>query len=178
VLPITASHTLQMDSAAASGCSLVVNTLEQRLVYWHIKEAIATLSPIVRNRLHGIPAYILDYADLIVSNQVEKPFLKPVLLTGPCTDEKWDFLQTLTDEFPDVFAFPKIYTDEPGSRPADPYTGKCVLVLARFGPVGCMRQGKKRFERRCHCGGSLRYAAMRCGAGGRRQLASVLDRRW
>lgn len=115
-----------MDGAAAHKCAIIDNGDDRKATYWRIKEAIATLSPIVRNRLHGIPAYILDYADLIISNQVEQPFLKPVLLTGPCTDEKWDFLQTLADEFPDVFAFPTVYTDEPAERPADPHANACA----------------------------------------------------
>lgn len=95
-------------------------------MYWDVKEAISTLSPIVRNRLHGIPAYILDYADLIVSNQVERPFLKAVLLLGPCAGEKWHYLQTLADEFPDVFAFPVLVTDEPAARPLDPHANRCA----------------------------------------------------
>ena len=100
---------------------MVENTDDKKQVYWDIKEAISTLSPIVRNRLHGIPAYILDYADLIIANQVEKPCLKPVLLCGPDTVEKWDFLQTLADEFSDVFAFPQLYTDEPAAQLPDPH---------------------------------------------------------
>lgn len=118
---------VQVDSVEATDCHVVDNIDDEKHVFWDIKEAIATLSPIVRNRLHGIPAYILDYADLIVSNQVEKPFLKPVLVTGPCTTEKWDFLQTLADEFPDVFAFPQVYTDEPADRPADPHATRCAI---------------------------------------------------
>lgn len=54
-------------------------------VYHSIKEAISTLSPIIRNRLRGLPAYVLDYSDLIPPNLVEKPFLKPVLVSGPHT---------------------------------------------------------------------------------------------
>ena len=121
-----------MDSAESERCKIVDNGNDASSVFWNIKEAIATLSPIVRNRLHGIPAYILDYADLIISNHVEKPFLKPVLLTGPCTSEKWRFLQTLADEFPDVFEFPQIYTDEPGARPSDPQFKRCDTQ-----PISC-----------------------------------------
>jgi hypothetical protein len=106
-------------------CHKVDNNDDVRGVYWNVKESIATLSPIVRNRLHGIPSYILDYADLIISNQVEKPFLEPVLLLGPCTDEKQRLLQTLADEFPDVFAFPQLVTDELAALPKDPYFGRC-----------------------------------------------------
>lgn len=47
-------------------------------VYYEVKEAISTLSPIIRNRLRGLPAYVLDYSDLIPPNLVEKPWLKPV----------------------------------------------------------------------------------------------------
>ena len=53
-----------------------------------VKEAISTLSPIIRNRLRGLPAYVLDYADLIPPNLVEKPFLKPVIISGPTTGER------------------------------------------------------------------------------------------
>jgi hypothetical protein len=112
-------------AAADKDCHKVDNCDDLRSVYWNIKEAIATLSPIVRNRLHGIPSYILEYADLVISNQVEKPFLKPVLLLGPCTDEKRSLLQTLADELPDVFAFPQLVTDEPAGLPKDPYAGRC-----------------------------------------------------
>jgi hypothetical protein len=54
-------------------------------VYHGLKEAISTLSPIIRNRLRGLPAYVLDYSDLIPPNLVEKPFLKPVIVSGPHT---------------------------------------------------------------------------------------------
>lgn len=54
-------------------------------VYHGLKEAISTLSPIIRNRLRGLPAYVLDYSDLIPPNMVEKPFLKPVIVSGPHT---------------------------------------------------------------------------------------------
>lgn len=129
---------LQMDAASKHGCAVVANGAARRQVYWDVKEAIAALSPIVRNRLHGIPSYILDYADLIVSNQVEKPFLKPVLLLGPCTDEKWWYLQTLADEFPDVFAFPPVYTDEPAQRPADPYLNRCAAGAVAVSHSVCL----------------------------------------
>jgi hypothetical protein len=52
-------------------------------VYHALKEAISGLSPIIRSRLRGLPAYVLDYSDLIPPNLVEKPFLKPVVLAGP-----------------------------------------------------------------------------------------------
>jgi len=38
-------------------------------VYAALKEAISALSPIIRNRLRGLPAYVLDYADLIPPNR-------------------------------------------------------------------------------------------------------------
>jgi hypothetical protein len=38
-------------------------------VYAALKEAISTLSPIIRNRLRGLPAYVLDYSDLIPPNR-------------------------------------------------------------------------------------------------------------
>ena len=53
-----------------------------------MKEAVSALSPIIRNRLRGLPAYVLDYSDLIVANSVEKPLLKPVVLAGPTCGEK------------------------------------------------------------------------------------------
>ena len=39
----------------------------------------------VPHRLRGLPAYVLDYSDLIAPNLVEKPFLKPVIVSGPNT---------------------------------------------------------------------------------------------
>ena len=137
-----ALKTTRMQVTAAdsmAGCQIVENVDDRKAVYWDVKEAIATLSPIVRNRLHGIPAYILDYADLIVSNQVERPFLKAVLLLGPCTDEKWQYLQTLADEFPDVFAFPELVTDEPAARPPDPHASRCAGV-----PRACLHMARRR----------------------------------
>lgn len=38
-------------------------------VYHSLKEAISCLSPIIRNRLRGLPAYVLDYSDLIAPNR-------------------------------------------------------------------------------------------------------------
>lgn len=46
---------------------------------------------------------------------VEKPFLKPVILSGPHTGERRRLLEMLVEEFPDVFAFPRQFT----TRPAD-----------------------------------------------------------
>eukprot|EP00983_Pelagomonas_calceolata_P122718 1160936-Pelagomonas_calceolata.AAC.2 len=63
----------------------MVQNTQFPMVYHGIKEAISTLSPIIRNRLRGLPAYVLDYSDLIPPNLVEKPFLKPVIVSGPHT---------------------------------------------------------------------------------------------
>lgn len=52
-------------------------------MYADFKNCISTLSPLVRNRLNGLPSYVLDYSDLITSNSVEKPFIKIVMLIGP-----------------------------------------------------------------------------------------------
>ena len=82
-------------------------------VFLSLKEAAATLSPIVRNRLHGIPRYILEYADLVVANHVQAPQLKPFLLVGPDTGERSALLQELLDEFPDVFEFAMLVSDAP-----------------------------------------------------------------
>ena len=38
-------------------------------VYHSLKEAISGLSPVIRNRLRGLPAYVLDYSDLISPNR-------------------------------------------------------------------------------------------------------------
>jgi hypothetical protein len=91
--PAPASHSSRVSLAAASGAPatidcIVDNTDDAPAVYDAVKEAISTLSPIIRNRLHGLPAYVLDYADLIAPNLVEKPFLKPVVITGPSTGER------------------------------------------------------------------------------------------
>lgn len=116
--------------AAAAGVDCVVdNGDDARDVFMALKECAATLSPIVRNRLHGIPQYILEYADLVVSNAVERPFLKPILVAGPAAGEKAALLQTLADEFPDVFAFPAVVTDEPEGPPEDPGDARCGAVL-------------------------------------------------
>lgn len=53
---------------------------------------------------------MLDYSDLIPSNSVEKPFLKPVLICGPATGEKENLIQQLVYEFPDVFGIPRRHT--------------------------------------------------------------------
>ncbi len=91
---------------------LVPNTVVDE-VYHALKEAISTLSPIIRNRLRGLPAYVLDYSDLIPPNLVEKPFLKPVIISGPTTGERSKLIEQLVTEFPDVFAFPRLTTTRP-----------------------------------------------------------------
>lgn len=116
------------DSRGAGADCVVDNGDDAREVFMALKEAAATLSPIVRNRLHGIPQYILEYADLIVSNAVERPFLKPILVAGPVAGEKAALLQTLADEFPDVFAFPAIITDEAAGPLEDPGDGRCAAA--------------------------------------------------
>lgn len=97
------------------GCidQIVHNTEDWDQVYYDVKEAIGTLSPIIRNRLHGLPGYVLDYSDLIAPNLVEKPFLKPVLISGPNTGERKQLMELLVREFPDVFAFPRYTTTKP-----------------------------------------------------------------
>lgn len=105
-----------------------------------LKEAAAALSPIVRNRLHGIPQYILEYADLVVSNAVERPFLKPILIAGPVAGEKAVLLQTLADEFPDVFAFPAVVTDEAEGPLPDPGDGRCAAAWPAQCPFPLLRR--------------------------------------
>ena len=90
-----------------------------------LKEAAAKLSPIVRNRIFGIPQYILEYSDLVVANHVQAPFLKPFLVTGPETGERSGLLQALVDEFPDVFAFARAVSDQPAIAPRDPALVRC-----------------------------------------------------
>jgi len=121
------------DAATAGVDCVVDNGDDEREVFMALKEAAATLSPIVRNRLHGIPQYILEYSDLVVSNAVQRPFLKPILLAGPAAGDKMVLLQTLADEFPDVFAFPSVFTDEPVLPPADPGDSRCGAACCACG---------------------------------------------
>ena len=75
----------QQQVAAAAKPGLFNCTIHQsssEAVLAATKEAISVLSPLIRNRLRGLPAYVLDYADLIPSNTVERADLKPVLLAG------------------------------------------------------------------------------------------------
>ena len=90
--PPALDHVLQVDDADE--------------LFWQLKNACAELSPIIRNRLRGLPAYVLDYSDVIVSNSVEKPTLKPVLLVGPSTADMASLMARIAEEFPDVFGFP------------------------------------------------------------------------
>ena len=73
----------------------------------------ASLSPIIRNRLLGLPAYVLDYSDVIPANETERPVVKPVVLTGPNFLEKAALYRKVSAEFPEVFAYPKIVTTKP-----------------------------------------------------------------
>lgn len=50
-------------------------------VYHALKEAISCLSPIIRNRLRGLPAYVLDYSDLIAPNRCGAKCIAQVELT-------------------------------------------------------------------------------------------------
>ena len=57
---------------------------------------------------------MLDYADVIPSNSVERPFLKPVVLAGDATTgEKKRLIDRLVAEFPDVFGFAPRTTTRP-----------------------------------------------------------------
>lgn len=49
---------------------------------------------------------------------MEKPFLKPVVLSGPNLGERRRLLEMLAEEFPDVFAFPRQHT----TKQADEHT--------------------------------------------------------
>jgi hypothetical protein len=52
-------------------------------VYYDLKVAISVLSPVIRNRLRGLPDYVLDYSDVIPSNTCDlgpaarSPFVLP-----------------------------------------------------------------------------------------------------
>ena len=82
-------------------------------LFYQFKVRCAELSPVVRNRLLGLPSYILDYSDVIPANETETPKIKPVALAGPNFLEKSDCLRRVAREFPEVFAFPAIVTTEP-----------------------------------------------------------------
>ena len=72
-----------MSSATAPGIfDATVQTESPEAAYEGLQRGVATLSPAVRHRLQGLPADVLDYADLIASSSVEQPILKPVLIAG------------------------------------------------------------------------------------------------
>ena len=76
----------QASDAAAPGLfDFSIQNSSSEAAYDCLQQAMATLSPAVRNKLLGLPADVLDYADLIASSSVEEPVLKPVLLAG----ERW-----------------------------------------------------------------------------------------
>lgn len=105
---------LQVDMALSHSSrvdAMIPNSADKLSVLRSLKEAAATLSPIVRNRIYGIPPYILEYSDQFVANHVQAPLLKPIIVTGPESGERMALLQELVDEFPDVFAFPTILSD-------------------------------------------------------------------
>ena len=90
---------------------LLVDDIDE--LYYQMKVAVSPLSPIIRNRLRGLPSYILDYSDVIPSNNTERPIIKPVVLTGPNFREKAVIEKAALEEFPEVFASPKIITTKP-----------------------------------------------------------------
>jgi hypothetical protein len=55
-----------MQAERHGACPSCVRVLQ---AYASLKEAISTLHPIIRNRLRGLPAYVLDYSDLIAPNR-------------------------------------------------------------------------------------------------------------
>lgn len=72
-----------MASAAAPGLfNVTVQNDAPETAYSGLQQAVATLSPAVRHKLQGLPADVLDYADLIPGTSVEQPILKPVLIAG------------------------------------------------------------------------------------------------
>lgn len=72
-----------MSSAAAPGLfDVTVQNDSPEMAYSGLQHAVATLSPAVRHKLQGLPADVLDYADLIPGTSVEQPILKPVLIAG------------------------------------------------------------------------------------------------
>ncbi|KAL0028975.1 hypothetical protein WJX77_009213 [Trebouxia sp. C0004] len=71
--------------------------------YDGLKRAVAALSPFVRNKLQGLPADVLDYADLIASSSVEQAIFKPVVIAGPSVNSCEQLIQKLVEEFPQIF---------------------------------------------------------------------------
>ena len=73
----------QVSNAAAPGLfDVTVQSDSPQAAYRGLQQAVATLSPAVRHKLQGLPADVLDYADLIAGTSVEQPVLKPVLIAG------------------------------------------------------------------------------------------------
>ncbi|KAA6419035.1 MAG: guanylate kinase, partial [Trebouxia sp. A1-2] len=93
-------------SAAAAMPSLFSCTIQDAspdAAYDGLKHAVAALSPFVRNKLQGLPADVLDYADLIASSSVEQAILKPVVIAGPSVKRQEQLIQKLVEEFPQIF---------------------------------------------------------------------------
>ncbi len=73
----------QSSAAAMPGLfSCTIQDASPDAAYDALKHAVAALSPFVRNKLQGLPADVLDYADLIASSSVEQAILKPVVIAG------------------------------------------------------------------------------------------------
>ena len=91
-----------------------INTVvdEYETFYHKVKETISPLSPIIRNRIRGLPPYLLDYSDLIPSNSVEKPDVKPVFIAGPDDVIVDRVVSDLIREFEDVFGLALKYTTD------------------------------------------------------------------
>ena len=53
-------------------------------VYYDLKVAISVLSPVIRNRLRGLPDYVLDYSDVIPSNTCVLGPPARALFVTPC----------------------------------------------------------------------------------------------
>ena len=64
---------------AASSSDSVARCMRQGV------EAALAVCPAMRNRRQGIPAHVLEYADMIPANAVERAALKPLLLAGAQT---------------------------------------------------------------------------------------------
>ena len=90
---------------------LLIDDMED--LYYQMKVAVSVLSPIIRNRLKGLPAYVLDYSDVIPANSTERTVIKPVVLAGPSHLEKAELSRLIVEEFPEVFAYPKLVTTKP-----------------------------------------------------------------
>eukprot|EP00899_Mesostigma_viride_P019692 jgi/Mesvir1/27724/Mv07422-RA.2 len=78
--------------------------------YYGLKLAAAELSPIVRSKLKGHPSYVLDYSDVVPANMTEKAFPKPLVVSGPGGVGKSTLIGMLLEEFPAVFALPRVVT--------------------------------------------------------------------